>query len=153
LNSTIKIGLALEQNAPHIAAMSRDLIERGLAWTWTQQRVVRSIRDKNTNVAVAFDESTLVAFGIMKYEEDEGHLLLFAVQDTHRRMGLGTALMSWLERTALVAGLAVIHLEARLANEEARAFCRRLGYKEVKVVRGYYRGIESGIRLAKDLWA
>jgi len=153
LNSTIKIRLAAEQDAPRIAAMSRDLIERGLGWTWTQPRVLRSIRDKNTNVAVAFDATKLVGFGIMKYEEEEGHLLLFAVRDSHRRRGFGTALMSWFEHTALVAGIGVIHLEARLVNKAARAFYHQLGYQEIKIVRGYYRGAESGVRLAKDLWA
>jgi ribosomal-protein-alanine N-acetyltransferase len=153
LNSTIQIRLAHEQDARPIAAMSRDLIERGLGWTWTRQRVSRSIRDPNTNVAVADDASHLVGFGIMKYKDEEGHLLLFAVRNSHRRQGIGTALMSWFERTALVAGIGVIRLEARLVNDEARAFYHRLGYKEITVVKGYYRGIETGVRLAKDLWA
>lgn len=133
--------------------MSRDLIEQGLGWSWTQQRVLRSIRDRETNVAVACDANRLVGFGIMKYKDEEGHLLLLAVRDSHRRRGIGTALMAWFERTALVAGIGVIQLEARLANEDARAFYRRLGYNEIKVVRGYYCGVESAVRLAKDLWA
>jgi len=69
LNSTIQISLALQQDAPRIAAMSRDLIECSLGWTWTQQRILRSIRDRNTNVAVAYDAAKLVGFGIMKYRE------------------------------------------------------------------------------------
>ncbi|HEU0203333.1 MAG TPA: GNAT family N-acetyltransferase [Burkholderiaceae bacterium] len=133
--------------------MSRDLIEYGLGWTWTQQRVLRSVRDRNTNVAVAYDAAKLVGFGIMKYREEEGHLLLFAIRESHRRRSIGTALMSWFERTALVAGIGVIYLEARLVNQEARAFYRQLGYKEIKIVRGYYRGVEAAVRLAKDLWA
>ena len=56
------------------------------------------------------DAAKLVGFGIMKYREEEGHLLLFAVRDSHRRRGIGSALMSWFERTALVAGIGVIVL-------------------------------------------
>jgi ribosomal protein S18 acetylase RimI-like enzyme len=153
LNSTIQIRLALEQDAPRIAAMSRDLIERGLGWSWTPQRVFRSIRDRNTNVAVADDTAQLIGFGIMRYRDEEAHLHLFAVRDSFRRQGVGTALMHWFERTALVAGIGVIHLEARLVNQEARAFYHRLGYKEITIVPGYYRGIEPAVRLAKDLWA
>jgi ribosomal-protein-alanine N-acetyltransferase len=61
--------------------------------------------------------------------------------------------MAWFEQTAVVAGIGVIYLEARLTNEQARAFYRKLGYKEIKIVRGYYRGVESAVRLAKDLWS
>jgi ribosomal-protein-alanine N-acetyltransferase len=89
----------------------------------------------------------------MKYKEEEAHLMLFAVRASHRRRGIGTALLSWLERSALVAGIGVIYLEARLLNQDARAFYRRLGYQQIKVVHGYYRGVEPGVCLAKDLWA
>jgi ribosomal-protein-alanine N-acetyltransferase len=153
LNSTIQIRLALPHDAPRIAAMSRDLIEQGLGWSWTQQRVGRSIRDKSTNVAAAYDAERLVGFGIMKYKDEEAHLMLLAVRDSHRRLGIGTSLMGWFEQTALVAGIGVIYLEARLANVEARTFYNRLGYKEIKLVRGYYRGVEAAVQLAKDLWA
>jgi ribosomal-protein-alanine N-acetyltransferase len=149
----MQIRLALPRDAAGIAAMSRDLIEQGLGWSWTQQRVGRSMRDKNTNVAVACDADQLVGFGIMKYKDEEGHLMLLAVRDSHQRLGIGTALMAWFERTALVAGIGVIYLEARLANTDARKFYSRLGYKEIKTVRGYYRGVEAAVQLAKDLWA
>jgi len=151
--SAIQIRLALPQDALRIAAMSRDLIEGGLGWSWTQPRVMRSIRDSNTNVAVAYDGAELVGFGIMKYRDEEGHLHLFAVRESHRRRGTGTELMAWFERTAVVAGIGVIYLEARLTNQQARAFYRKLGYTEIKIVRGYYRGVESAVRLAKDLWS
>jgi ribosomal-protein-alanine N-acetyltransferase len=153
LDSTIQIRLASSHDALGIAAMSRDLIEQGLGWSWKQPRVLRSIRDRDTNVAVACDANGLTGFGIMKYKEEEAHLLLFAVLDSHRRRGIGTALMAWFERTALVAGIGVIQLEARLTNQDARAFYHRLGYTEIKIVRGYYCGVESAVRLAKDLWA
>jgi [ribosomal protein S18]-alanine N-acetyltransferase len=152
LNSTIQIRLALGPDAPRIAAMSRDLIEQGLGWSWTPQRVARSIRDPNSNVAVAGEATQLVGFGIMKYRDEEAHLHLFAIQEAYRRQGIGTALMAWFERTALVAGIGVIRLEARLSNQDARAFYRHLGYEEVTTVRGYYLGVETAVRMAKDLW-
>jgi hypothetical protein len=38
------------------------------------------------------------------------------------------------------------------APSGTRAFYRKLGYREVQIVRGYYQGIEDAVRLAKDLW-
>jgi len=153
MTPALQIRLAVSGDAARIAAMSRDLIEAGLGWSWTEARVRRSLGDPNSNVTVAFDEDQLAGFGIMKYRDDEAHLHLLAVCESHRRCGVGTALMAWLERTALVAGIGVIYLEARATNDAARAFYRRLGYSEIKLVAGYYRGVESAVRLSKDLWA
>jgi ribosomal-protein-alanine N-acetyltransferase len=147
------IGLAVADDAAHIALMSRDLIEHGLGWRWTPPRILKAIRDPVTNVAVARIQGKLVGFALMQYKDDEAHLLLLAINPACRRNGIGTALMAWLEACALTAGIGFIYLEARARNDEARAFYRRLGYSEVKRVRGLYAEHEDGVRLAKDLWA
>lgn len=149
----LTLRLATRGDAAQIAAMSRDLIERGLGWSWTPRRVQRSIVDAHTNVVVALDGQRLVGFGIMRYHDDESHLLLLAVQPSERRRGIGAALVTWLEKAALVSGVGQIYLESRLSNLQARAFYRRLGYREVQTVPGYYQGVEPGVRMAKDLWA
>lgn len=133
--------------------MSRDLIEVGLGWSWTVDRVAASLHDENTNVAVAHDAGKVIGFAIAKFRMDEGHILLLAVDGTHRRRGVGTALIRWIEKTALVAGIGIVYLEARLSNAGARAFYKSLGYGELKVDAKRYRGVEAGVRLGKDLWA
>lgn len=148
-----QIGLARHADGPRIARMSRDHIEHGLGWSWTPHRVLKSVSDEHTNVAVARDGRHLIGFGIMEFGNDEGHLVLLAVQPSHRRRGVGKALVSWLEKTALTAGIGVIYLEARLNNTAAKAFYRRLGYQQFQVVPGYYRGREACTRMAKDLWS
>jgi ribosomal-protein-alanine N-acetyltransferase len=153
LNLPVELRLAQPGDAAAIAAMSRDLVEEGLGWSWTRQRVARCIADPHTNVLTARHGGRLAGFGIMKYRDDEAHLLLFAVGRTARRRGVGSALMAWLEKTVVVAGIGVIQLETRARNRAARAFYASLGYHEVATVAGYYRGVESGIRLSKDLWA
>ena len=145
--------LATQHDAPAIAALSRDRIEHGLGWSWTAPRVRRSVRDRATNVVVAVDEAgQVLGFGIMKYHDDEAHLLLLAVRVDASRRGIGTALVGWLERSALVAGVGQVYLEARLTNGTARAFYARLGYREIQTRPGYYQGREACVRLAKDLW-
>jgi ribosomal-protein-alanine N-acetyltransferase len=146
------IRLATCTDAPLIARMSRDLIERGLGWSWTPLRVQRSIADADTNVAIAQVGDLAVGFGIMKYREDEAHLLLLAVQPGAGRRGIGAALVAWLEASARTAGVGQAYLEARASNAVARAFYRRLGYEEIQLVPGYYRGVEASVRMAKDLW-
>ena len=147
------IGLALLSDASAISKMSRDYVERGLGWGWTPTRVVRSIRDRATNVAVVREAGNVLGFGIMKYGDDVAHLLLLAVHQTQRRKGLAAALLHWLESTARAAGIEAIRAEARAPNRAARAFYRGSGYREVEVLSGYYRGVEDAVRMEKRLWA
>jgi ribosomal-protein-alanine N-acetyltransferase len=148
-----EISLACGTDAQAIARMSRICIEYGLEWKWKPARVLRSITDPSTNVIVCRDARGLAGFAIMKYADQEAHLLLLAVDGPRRRRGVGKALMLWLEATVRVAGLGVIRLEARCSNPAAKGFYRKLGYLEVARVRGLYDGIEDGVRFAKDLWA
>jgi [ribosomal protein S18]-alanine N-acetyltransferase len=150
--SEYAVTLARCGDAQAIARLSRDCIEYGLAWKWRAPRVLRNIADASTNVVVSRDTHGLAGFAMMKYGEQEAHVLLLAVTPDKRRCGVGSGLMAWLEVTARTAGLGVIRLEARLGNDAARAFYRKLGYREMSRVPGLYDGIEDGLRLAKDLW-
>jgi len=132
--------------------MSRDYIEHGLGWRWTPNRILAALRAPDVNVAVACKEDRLAGFGLMQYKDDEAHLILLAVDAGSRRSGVATALVHWLERCALTAGIGAIYLEARASNSAARAFYRRLGYREIARVPGYYQGLEDGVRIARDLW-
>ena len=145
------IRLALPSDAGRIAAMSRDYIEDGLGWNWSSARVARSICDRATNVVIAEASSDLAGFGIMKYLDDDAHLLLFAVKPIYRRRGIGTRLLAWLEESAATAGLELIFLEARTSSVIARAFYRARGYRELAVMHGYYSGREDAVRIGKDL--
>ncbi len=148
--------LAVPADAPAIAALSRDRIELGLGWRWTAPRVLRCILDRATNVVVLRGQpgaQSLRGFGIMKYHDDEAHLLLLAVDVHAVRCGIGSAMVAWLEASARAAGIGRIQLEARDTNEAARAFYARLGYRTVQLLPGYYEGREACVQLAKDLRA
>ena len=134
-----------------MALLSRDLIETGLGWRWTPQRLGVSLRDRATNGVVAIDGQRIIAFALMKYLHDEAHLLLLAVRPERRRAGVGRALVAWLEATVLTAGIGTVHLEVRADNVEARAFYRQLGFEERDTVSGYYAGREAAVRMRRQL--
>ena len=145
------IRLATSDDARAIAALSRTEIEHGLPWRWTPPRVQRAIADARTNVCVAAQQGSLLAFGIMVYADDTAHLSLLAVSPAARRQGAGSAVLLWLEQVALVAGVAQVQLEARHDNSAALAFYRRHGYQQKDTVVGMYLGLEDGVRLEKLL--
>jgi ribosomal-protein-alanine N-acetyltransferase len=151
LSEDIQIRLGTARDSYRIAAMSRDLIEVGLGWSWTPGRVRRSLDSRETSVAVATAGGSLVGFAIMDFGELSAHLDLLAVVPAFRRRGLGRRLVRWLEESAEVAGVAFVYLEARAQNVGALAFYRRLGYQEIERIRKYYSGREDALRLARTL--
>lgn len=152
MRSEVELRLATLADAVEIATMSRDLVETGLGWSWTAERVVHNIRHADTTVLVAEDGIRIAGFAIMYFGFEEARLNLLAVRPGHRRLGLGRRMLQWLEESALVAGVSVVYLEARAGNTGAQAFYGRLGYRMVAQLPGYYRGREAGVRMARDLW-
>jgi len=151
MTPALQIRIASKSDAHDIAAMSRELIEHGLPWTWRPHRVARAIASPETNVAVVREQGALVGFGIMEYLEEDAHLVLFAVRPQSRRQGVGTELLRWLEASALVAGAQRIRLEARRENVAARSFYNEHGYHELVIKSRMYSGAVDGIRLEKWL--
>jgi ribosomal-protein-alanine N-acetyltransferase len=147
----LSLRLATPDDAADIAALSRDEIERGLPWSWTEDRVASSIRHPDTNVVVAGERGGIAGFGIMIYRDDAAHLSLFCVKKSHRRAGVGGAILRWLEDVARTAGVRSIRLECRRDNAIARNFYGEHGYHESAIARGYYQGKEDAVRLEKHL--
>ncbi len=140
-------------DCPLLAAMSQAQVESGLKPAWGAARIRWHVRDADSVVLTARAGATVAGFAIMRYGEDVAHLNLLAVDPAHRRRGVARALVQWLEETALTAGTFIIGLELRESNEAARALYRALGYRELGQIPGYYQGVESAIRMARDVRA
>ena len=146
-----EIRLARIKDAKIIADMSKDLIESGLGWSWTPSQVVNEINSIDSNVIVTAKGQDVIGFAVMKYLDDEARLNLFAVHPMHRRKGIGSRMIKWLEETVLVNGNSIVYLETRLSNQVAREFYKSLGYKIIQRIPGYYQERETAIRMAHDL--
>jgi len=146
-----EIRLARAADARVMAVMSRELIEAGLGWRWTPDRVRGALRDPDTNAIVACAQSRPIGFAIMFYGETKAHLLLLAVAADCRRRGVGRALWEWLLASARIAGIAEVRLELRAGNAGARRFYSRLGCVEGATLRGYYAGVEAALQMRYSL--
>jgi ribosomal-protein-alanine N-acetyltransferase len=150
-SSELSLRLARPAEAATIANLSRDLIEYGLRWRWTPIRVAGCIRAPNVNVLVASVRENIVGFSIMRYGDNDAHLDLLAVAPTYRRAGVGRRLLEWLEKCAVIAGIFNVALEVRAGNQGAQLFYKRLGYRTIAHLPGYYQGIEAALRMGRDL--
>ena len=138
-------------DAPAIAAMSRQLIEHGLAWSWNEDRVERCLRNRDCVVLAARDRRRVIGFAIMEFYAIHAHLNLFAVQPGYQRRGVGRQLLEWLEASARTAGIFKVNLELRATNDGARLFYEKLGYRSAGRKAAYYDGREDAVRMSRDL--
>jgi [ribosomal protein S18]-alanine N-acetyltransferase len=114
-------------------------------------RVAASIHDPDVNVLVARIRGHIAGFAIMRYGDEDAHLDLLAVAPPYRRLGVGRQLLEWLEKCAVVAGIFSVALEVRALNDGAQLFYKRMGYRTLVQLPGYYQGIEAAIRMGRDL--
>jgi [ribosomal protein S18]-alanine N-acetyltransferase len=149
--ANLTVRLATLDDAAEIAAMSRDLIESGLGWTWTVARVARNIRNPSTLTVVTCTPERIAAFAIMFCSDEHAHLSLLAVRPEWQRAGLGRQLVAWLEESALAAGIGTLRLELRESNRAASRFYARLGFAEFARVPAYYGGVETAVRMSRDI--
>ena len=145
------IRFATQADAAAIAELARVEIEHGLPWTWTQGRIEYAIASRETNVIAVGEPGALQGFGMMSYPNDDAHLLLFAVGRAHRRQGIGSRMLRWLEDVALTAGARRIRVECRRENSAARNFYCEHAYHEIAIKPKWYRGLVDGILLEKHL--
>jgi [ribosomal protein S18]-alanine N-acetyltransferase len=144
--------LAVASDAYEIAVMSRYLVEVGLrGWSWPPERVAKAVGTRSTLSIVAEVREHLVGFAIAEFGDVQAHLSLLAVKPSHQRCGVGRALVEWVEDSALTAGITTITLELRANNYGARSFYRLLGFQEGAYVPGYYRGVETALRMSRDI--
>ena len=145
------VRLAIISDAADIAVLSREHVEFGLSWNWREDRVTKSIISPISNVAVVERDKAVVGFGIMEYGDNDAHLVLFAVDPLHRRHGIGSAILLWLESVARAAGAERIRIEARHENTAARSFYNEHGYHERVIKKGMYAASVDGVRFEKWL--
>ncbi len=165
----IEYRLAKKSELTSIAVLSRDFIERGLAWSWTPERLKKSYLSRETNIVVACappmeqgkpnskprlqqeNKQKVVGFGIMHYGATEANLNLLAVLPEYRRMGIGKCMVQWLEKSALTAGVDVVYLQCRAVNVTAQQFYLKLGYRKLRNLPRYYSAKESAVLMGHDL--
>lgn len=136
-----------------MAEMSRQLIEAGLGWRYTPQRMATLIRHAETVALVAHDTAGLQGLAVMQFGDERAHLVLLCVKPALRRGGIGRRLVDWLLQSARVAGVQAIDLELRADNAAALAFYRQLGFAQTQRVPAYYDGRVAAQRMTLQLYA
>ena len=112
-------------------------------WNNPQKDIARKLQVNPEWFLVAELTGQIVGTVMAGYEGHRGWINYLAVAPTHRRAGLGRALMAAAEQRLRAAGCPKINLQVRPDNPAAVAFYERIGF----AVEGT---VSLGKRLEKD---
>jgi ribosomal-protein-alanine N-acetyltransferase len=91
--------------------------------------------------------SELRRFGISK----KGHIVSVAVLPEHQRKGIGKALAEKTLEGMINYGVGEIYLEVRIGNQPAIVLYKKLNFKVIRRIIGYYRDGEDAYVMAKKI--
>ena len=93
---------------------------------------------------VAEDSGKIVGFILTEENPPLAHVITLDVAESHRRQGVGSALLAESEKNLALRGVRTILLETATDNEAGVAFWKRHGYRiEATLKRYYLRRIDA----------
>ena len=107
---------------------------------WSRSMFAGELSKPSSICLGAFDAETdeLLGYLIISRYVDAWHVMNVAVEPSHRRRGIATALLDRLFELTADDGRRGYTLEVRVSNAGAVALYERLGFKPRGVRRGYY---------------
>lgn len=121
---------------------------------FSKKQILSLLTSYNSISLSVREKGEVVGFiiGTIYYERTEltGHILTIDIRETHRRKGVGTALLEGMEKQFREQGVTACRLEVREDNIPAIKFYEKLGYKRIAKLENYY-GKVNGLYLKKSL--
>lgn len=119
-----------ELTAPERDAAVRLWGDAGLIRPWNDPVADfdRALRSGQSVVLGLFDDRTLAGTVMVGDDGHRGWVYYLAVDPSHRRCGVGAALMAAAENWMLERGVAKVNLMVRHSNQAAFGFYTHLGY-------------------------
>jgi len=88
------------------------------------------------------------------FEKDSGvsELLAISVAEPWRRRSVGTMLLKAAEKRATTLGMKRMVLHTAVENLAAMGLFRKMGYREVKIKKGFYPAGQDAVMMIKELY-
>jgi len=109
------------------------------------------LRFPGAECVIAEENRKAIGFCLTAHQQARGYIITIDVLVKFRRRGVGTALLSEVERRLATHGVNEIGLETATDNESAIAFWQRHGYRTRGVWKGYYPGGRDAFSMTKRI--
>ncbi len=147
------MAVTLRSYEPHdFAALHRldqSCFPAGISYSKTTLRYFLTIA--SADCIVAADGKQIAGFILTEENPPLAHVITLDVAETHRRHGVGSALLAESEKNLLLRGVRTILIETAIDNEAAVAFWKRHGYRTEAVLKRYYLGRLDAYEMRKIL--
>ena len=117
-------------------------------------QIKRLLRSQSCEIFVIRNNGNIVAsiIGLFRnFRIPSGRIYKIAVDDSMRGKGIGSRLLSWMEKRCLKKKIHKCCAETRLSNHASRKLFEKNGYQAKKVLPRYYPNGEDGVKLWKNL--
>ncbi len=118
---------------------------------WPRRLFLEYYRECGEWFVVAKLGGRIAGYGIACIEARSGEIVSIAVHPDYRRRGVGNALMRQALAALAAAGARRVELMVRTGNAAAAKLYRSLGFRRVRVERGYYEDGGDGVLMARAL--
>jgi [ribosomal protein S18]-alanine N-acetyltransferase len=115
---------------------------------WTLQHFLNLA---SADCLVAEDGKKLVGFILSEENPPLAHIITLDVAESHRRDGIGTALLCEMEQHFSFRGVHSVLLETSVENQSGIAFWQHHGYRTEAVLKRYYLGRIDAYEMRKRL--
>jgi [ribosomal protein S18]-alanine N-acetyltransferase len=138
-----------ETDFDRLYALDHQCFPRGIAYS--KRMLAYFLRMPQGSCIVAAEGSAIVGFIITEEDAPLAHILTLDVAESHRRLGLGTQLLTRSENELVSRGVTQIVLETGVDNKAGVAFWQRHGYRNEGILKGYYLGRLDAYQMRKKL--
>lgn len=111
-----------------IDALWREAFPDDPPWNAAGTAIPEKQDQQDDLIVVALDQGNVIGSIIAGYDGHRGWLYAVAVLKSHRKQGIGTALVQEAERRLHALGCKKINLQVRSTNGDVVKFYERLGY-------------------------
>ena len=131
--------MEIRRARPEDASRIAELEEAYFSDPWKQKDVFGYICSEDGMCFVALEDGAPIAYLIGRIIAPEGEIYRIAVDENHRRRGVGYRLLSFALKTERGRGLEATFLEVRKKNIAARRLYLAYGFEEVGERKNYYK--------------
>ena len=121
----------------------------GISYSKTTLRYFLTI--SSADCILAADGKQIAGFILTEENPPLAHVITLDVAETHRRYGVGSALLAESEKNLTLRGVRSILLETAIENEAGVAFWKRHGYRIEAILKRYYPGKLDAYEMRKIL--
>jgi ribosomal-protein-alanine N-acetyltransferase len=135
-----QMSVTLRDYQPHdfaaVHRLDQACFPAGIAYSKTTLKYFLSL--PSADCLVAAEENRMVGFILTEENPPLAHLITLDVAGAHRRTGIGSLLLSKIEKNLTLRGVRHVLLETAIDNDAAVAFWLGHGYRIEAVLKRYY---------------